>query len=108
MGLATDSLDNFKKAIDEGNTAPLADMLADNVIFENTECEQDGKATILTRMAAGGFSVGDWVVYHEDDNVICGTHSLTPTGGPKVSMMYFAKFEAEKCVFWKVHLYEPA
>ena len=50
MGLATDSLDNFKKAIDEGNTAPLADMLADNVIFENTECEQQDKATVLANM----------------------------------------------------------
>jgi hypothetical protein len=48
MGLATDSLDNFKKAIDEGNTAPLADMLADNVIFENTECEQEDKATLFS------------------------------------------------------------
>ena len=105
---ARDSLDAFKTAIHDGNIGPLKDMLADDFIFENTECEQDGKATILTRMAAGGFSVGDWVVYHEDDNVICGTHSLTPTGGPKVSMMYFAKFEAEKCVFWKVHLHEPA
>ena len=47
MGLATDSLDNFKKAIDEGNTAPLADMLADNVIFENTECEQEDKPSVL-------------------------------------------------------------
>ena len=64
MGLATDSLDNFKKAIDEGNTAPLADMLADNFIFENTECEQQDKATVLANMGAGGFTVGDWVVYH--------------------------------------------
>ena len=48
MGLATDSLDNFKKAIDGGNTAPLAEMLADNVIFENTECEQEDKATLFS------------------------------------------------------------
>ena len=55
MGLATDSLDNFKKAIDEGNTAPLADMLADNVIFENTECEQQDKATVLARAGSRWF-----------------------------------------------------
>jgi hypothetical protein len=70
MGLATDSLDNFKKAIDEGNTAPLADMLADNVIFENTECEQEDKATVLAWAGAGGFTVGDWVVYHEDESTL--------------------------------------
>ena len=107
MGLATDSLDNFKKAIDEGNTAPLADMLADNVIFENTECEQEDKATVLAWAGAGGFTVGDWVVYHEDESTICGTHSMTPKEGPALSIMYFAKFESKKCVFWKVHSHLP-
>ena len=103
MGLATDSLDNFKKAIDEGNTAPLADMLADNVIFENTECEQEDKATVLAWAGAGGFTVRDWAVFHEDNNVICGTHSRTQDGGPNYIVMYFARFEAKKCVYWKVH-----
>ena len=99
MGLATDSLDNFKKAIDEGNTVPLADMLADNFIFENTECEQEDKATVLAWAGAGGFTVGDWVVFHEDNNVICGTHSRTQDGGPNYIVMYFARFEAKKCVY---------
>ena len=86
MGLATDSLDNFKKAIDGGNTAPLAEMLADNVIFENTECEQEDKATVLAWAGAGGFTVGDWVVYHEDESTICGTHSMTP---PRTASLQF-------------------
>ena len=36
---ARDSLDAFKTAIHDGNIGPLKDMLADDFIFENTECE---------------------------------------------------------------------
>jgi hypothetical protein len=28
---------------------------------------------------------------------------MTPNEGPMLSIMYFAKFEAKKFVFWKVH-----
>jgi len=108
MGLATDSLDKFKNAFDSGDTGPLADMLAENFVFENSECEQEDKASVLAWAGAGGFTGGDWVVYHEAENIICGTHSLTPDGGPTFSMMYFARFESKKCVFWKVHRHSPA
>jgi hypothetical protein len=101
------ALDTWKMAVYDGNTGPLADMLADNFIFETSECEQEDKATVLAWAGAGGFRVGDWVVYHEDEHTICGTHSMTPEEGPMLSMMYFAKFEAKKCVFWKVHSHLP-
>jgi hypothetical protein len=103
MSLARDSLDKFKTALDDGNTAPLAEMLAENFIFEDSVGDQDGKAAVLAWAGAGGFTVGDWVVFHEDNNVICGTHSRTQDGGPNYIVMYFARFEAKKCVYWKVH-----
>ena len=67
----------------------------------------EDKASVLAWAGAGGFTVGDWVVYHEDESTICGTHSMTPKEGPALSIMYFAKFEAKKCVFWKVHSHLP-
>ncbi|MBT3437823.1 MAG: hypothetical protein HOH02_07690 [Oceanospirillaceae bacterium] len=36
MSLALDSLDRFKTALDDGNTAPLAEMLAESFIFEDS------------------------------------------------------------------------
>lgn len=109
MSLARNSLDAWKMTIDNGDARQLSDLLADNFLFENSDCEQEDKASILLRMAAdSGFTVGDWVVYHEDENAICGTHSMTPDEGPMLSIMYFAKFEAKKCVFWKVHSHLPA
>ncbi|MCP4791197.1 MAG: hypothetical protein GY881_13270 [Gammaproteobacteria bacterium] len=107
MSLARNSLDKWKRAIDNGGTKPLSDMLADNFIFERSQGEQEDKTTVLSWVGEGGFTIGDWVVYHEDDNIICGTHSMTPEEGPTLSVMYFAKFEANKCVFWKVHSHLP-
>jgi hypothetical protein len=39
MSLARDSLDKFKTALDDGNTGPLAEMLAENFIFEDLSRE---------------------------------------------------------------------
>ena len=87
----------------------LNNMLYYNILFESSDCKQDNKSSTLTRMAAdSSFTVGDYVVFHEDENTICGTHSMTPSEGAMLSIMYFAKFEANKCVFWKVHSHQPA
>ena len=109
MSLALSALDAWKTAIDKGDIRQLSDLLADNFIFESSDCKQEDKSSTLTRMAAdSSFTVGDYVVYHEDENTIFGTHSMTPSKGAMLSIMYFAKFEANKCVFWKVHSHQPA
>ena len=78
-------------------------MLADDFTFENSDCTQKGKESILISMAADdSFTLGDQVVYHEDANTICGTHRMTPNEGPMLPIMYFAMFEDKEYVFWKV------
>ncbi len=107
MSIARNSLDAWKQALDHADRGPLAEMLAEKFFFENTECEQENKESVLAWTVAGGFTIGDWVVYHEDESTICGTHSMTPEEGPALSIMYFADFEVNKCVFWKVHSHLP-
>ena len=107
MSIARNSLDAWKQALDHADTGPLAEMLAEKFFFENTECEQENKESVLAWTVAGGFTIGDWVVYHEDESTICGTRSMTPEEGPALSIMYFADFEVNKCVFWKVHSHLP-
>ena len=48
------------KKVEQG---PLSEMLADDFIFEKSDRTQDGKESILIRMATDdSFTVSDWVI----------------------------------------------
>ena len=100
---AIEKLNMWQKAFSTGDTSEVADMLADDYVFENSEGTTETKSEVLGWVAEGGQSIGDFKIYHEDDNVICGRHSYKQEGAHEWQVMFFARFENNKCKFWKVH-----
>ena len=100
---AIDALNNWKNAIDNGDLVGLDNMLADDFIFENRAGDKDDKNTVLEWANDADFTCNEFIVYHEDENVICGRHSFEPPDEPKQQVMFFARYESGKCKFWKVH-----
>ncbi len=78
-------------------------MLAADLVFENREGKRETKSEVLKWAKEGGFAIDEFNVFHEDENVICGTHTYEAEGEPNLILMFFAKFENGKCTFWKVH-----
>ena len=100
---AIDALDNWKNAIDNGDIAGLDYMLADDFTFENRAGDQESKDTVLEWANDADFTCNEFIVYHEDESVICGRHSFEEPNEPKQQVMFFARYENDKCKFWKVH-----
>ena len=61
------------------------------------------KNTVLEWTNDADFTCNEFIVYHEDENVICGRHSFEATDEPKQQVMFFARYEGGKCKFWRVH-----
>ena len=100
---AINALNNWKNAIDNGDMAGLDNMLADDFIFENRAGDKDNRNTVLEWANNADFTCNEFIVYHEDENVICGRHSFEAADEPKQQVMFFARYEGGKCIFWKVH-----
>ena len=100
---AIDALNNWKNAIDNGDLAGLDNMLADDFIFENRAGDKDDRNTVLEWANNADFTCNEFIVYHEDENVICGRHTFEAPNEPKQHVMFFARYEDGKCKFWKVH-----
>ena len=98
-----EKLNVWQKAFSTGDTSEVANMLDEDYVFESTEGNNETKSEVLGWVAEGGHSIGDFKIYHEDDNVICGRHSYKQEGEPEWQVMLFARFENNKCKFWKVH-----
>lgn len=98
-----EKLNMWQKAFSTGDTSEVSNMLADDYVFENTEGNNENKSEVLRWVAESGQSIGDFKIYHEDDNIICGRHSYKQEGEPEWQVMFFARFENNKCKFWKVH-----
>ena len=99
---AIKALEAWRSAISQGDVSDLDEMLAEDLVFENSEGNRETKSEVLEWAKAGGFAINPLNVYHEDENVICGTHTYEAEGEPNWVVMYFAKFENGKCTFWKV------
>lgn len=100
---AMDALNVWKTTFATGATEALDQMLAEDFSFENTAGEKEDKASVLAWAKEGGFKVNEFLVYHEDDHVICGRHTYEVEGEPTALIMFFARYENGKCKFWKVH-----
>ena len=103
---ATQALDAFNNAFDTGDTSKLADMLSDNFIFKHSDQSEDNRTEVLEWANKPNFTIGDYQIFHEDEHVICGVHSVTEENKPNRSLMFFGKFENGKCTFWKIHGYD--
>ena len=100
---AIEKLNKWEKAFSTGNTSEVEEMLAEDYVFENTDGNHETKNEVLSWVSEGGHSIGDFKVYHEDESTICGRHSYKQDGEPEWEVMFFARFENNKCKFWKVH-----
>ncbi len=100
---AIEKLNKWEKAFSTGNTSEVEEMLAEDYIFENTDGNHETKNEVLSWVSKGGQSIGDFKVYHEDESIICGRHSYKQDGEHEWEVMFFARFENNKCKFWKVH-----
>ena len=100
---AIDALNNWKNAIDNGDIAGLDNMLADDFTFENRAGDKEGKDAVLEWANNADFTCNEFIVNHEDQNVICGRHSFEEPNEPKQQVMFFARYEDGECKFWKVH-----
>ena len=83
-----EKLNVWQKAFSTGDTSEVANMLADDYVFESTEGNNETKSEVLGWVAEGGHSIGDFKIYHEDDNVICGRHSYKQEGEPEWPVSY--------------------
>ena len=100
---AIDALNNWKNAIDNGDIAGLDNMLADDFTFENRAGDKEGKDAVLEWANNADFTCNEFIVNHEDQNVICGRHSFEEPNEPKQQVMFFARYEDGEGKFWKVH-----
>ena len=100
---AIDTLTNWKNAIDNGDITGLDNLLADDFTFENRAVDKEDKSTVLEWANNADFTCNEFIVYHEDENVICGRHSSELPNEPKQQVMFFARYKNGKCKFWKIH-----
>ena len=61
------------------------------------------KNTVLEWANDADFTCNEFIVYHEDENVICGRHSFEATDEPKQQVMFFARYAGGRYKFWRVH-----
>jgi hypothetical protein len=73
---AIDALNNWRTAIDNGDLAGLDNLLADDFTFENRAGDHVNKNAVLEWANKADFTCNDFVVYHEDENVVCYRHSF--------------------------------
>ena len=107
MTTGTEALDAWQETFNTKDGAPLRAVMSPDLVVIDTYGDRETLDEAMAWATTMDFSIGDYVIHHEDETCCCGTHSVTLDGVDYGSVCFFARKTEAGIDMWKIHRAPP-